>query len=86
MIVKFPKNERFVLGQNIENQLLHILKLVNKINNIRDDRKRYYQELSEEIDILLILNRLTKDLRFVSVKQYFVIASLVNEIAKLACG
>jgi len=86
LIVKFPKNERFVLGQNIENQLLYVLKLVNKINNIHEDRKKYYTTLSEEFDILFILNRLTKDLNFISIKQYLTIAGLINEIAKLACG
>lgn len=86
LIVKFPKNERFVLGQNIEKQLLHVFKLINKINNIHDDRKKYYCELSEEIDALFILNRLTKDLKFISVKQYLTIAERINEIAKISCA
>jgi len=86
LIVKFPKNERFVLGQNIEKQLLHVFKLINKINNIHDDRKKYYSELSEEIDMLFILNRLTKDLKFISVKQYLTIAERINEIAKISCA
>ena len=86
LIVKFPKNNRFVLSQNIENQLIYVFKLINKINNIHENRKKYYSELSEEIDVLFIYNRLSKDLKFISIKQYLFIAEKINEIAKISCG
>jgi len=86
LVVNFPRSDRFVLGQNIEKQLIYILKLINRINNIHEDRKQYYAELSEEIDVLFIYNRLSKDLIFISIKQYMFIAEKINEIAKISCG
>ncbi|MCR4326800.1 MAG: four helix bundle protein, partial [Candidatus Roizmanbacteria bacterium] len=43
-------------------------------------------KLSDELDKLRILLRLTKDLRFMSIKQYAHGAQLLNEIGRILTG
>ena len=67
---KFPKSQRFVLGQQIENLALDILKGVIRANGERD-KLPYLKDVSVRLDLLRILIRLAKDLRLLSIIQYF---------------
>jgi len=86
IITKFPKNERFTLGQEIENQLLYILKFIIKVNDISGDRTKFLKELSEEFDILFIYSKLAYDLKFISAKQLGILSEKMNEIMKICYG
>lgn len=82
---KFPKSQRFVLGQHIENTILKILEGIIEANQERN-KSPYLKKISVELDKLRILIRLSKDLRFISVKQYGFAANKVNEIGKMLGG
>lgn len=81
----FPKSQRFVLGQQIENTALKILQGIIKANASKSKLPILYQ-VSIELDTLRILLRLAKDLKFISVKKYGVASGLVNEVGKLLGG
>ncbi len=85
VINKFPKSQRFVLGQRIENKALDILGSVIRANTQRD-KFPVLQEASVELDELRTFIRLSKDLRFVSIRQYEIAAERMNEIGRLLCG
>jgi len=86
-INKFPKSQRFVLGQQLQNTAINILKLTIKANQSRETVRRDYQKaISVELDVLRILFRLSKDLRFISVKQYQFTAEKNNEMARILNG
>jgi len=85
VINKFPKKQRFVLGQQIENELLEIIKDIILANN-EIDKSRILKRISVRLDTLRILIRLAKDLRFLSIKHYENAAVKMNEIGKLLNG
>ena len=83
----FPKSQRFVLAQHIENITLDTLEKIIKINSGEDKEKReLFKEIDINIDKLKILFRLAKDLKFISIKRYGIISERVLEIGKLAGG
>jgi four helix bundle protein len=85
IINKFPKKQRFVLGQQIENELLEIIKDIISANNERN-KTEILKRISVRLDTLRILVRLAKDLRFFSIKHYENAAVKINEIGKLLSG
>ncbi len=82
---KFPKHQRYVLGQQLCNQALDIQKGIIKANAARN-KVPILCEVSVELDTLRIFIRLAHDLRFLSGKQYAHAAERVNEIGKLLGG
>jgi four helix bundle protein len=85
IVNKFPKSQRFVLGQQIENSVLEMIKVIIRANQVID-KKNYLEEASIKLDVSRILMRLAKDLRFISIKQYETAAEKINEIGRLLSG
>ena len=84
-INKFPKSQRFVLGQRIENSVLAILEGIITANHERH-KHPILKKISVELDKLRILIRLSKDLKFISVRQYGFAAKKINEVGKMLGG
>jgi len=82
---KFPKSQRFVLGQQLENALLDILKGIIQANQERN-KLEILKQVSIDLDKFRILFRLAKDLRFMSIKQYQFGAEKINEVGKVLGG
>lgn len=82
---KFPKSQRFVLGQRVENTVLKILEGIIQANQ-EINKLPYLKQTSIDLDKLRILIRLSKDLKFISIKQYQFAAEMVNEIGKMLGG
>jgi hypothetical protein len=85
IISRFPKQQRFVLGQRIEVVMLEIAERIVQANKLRNKRPVLF-----EIDILLeklkLLIRLAKDLGMVSVRQYGLHCERLDEIGRLLGG
>ena len=82
---KFPKSQRFILSQHLLNTLLKILKLTI-IANSKREREKEQNLISVHLNIFRILIRLSKDINFLSIRQYEHIMRQVNEIGKLLTG
>ena len=85
IINRFPKSQRFVLGQQIENSLIEVIKLIVEANKQRDKAQPLFR-MDVELEKLRALIRLAKDLKFFSVKSYGVFSEKVSEIGKLLGG
>jgi hypothetical protein len=83
---KFPKSQKFVLAQRIENCLIEVLEDLVKLNSQKLKSDILMEDLNVKIDRLRILVRLAKDLKFISVKSYGVFAERVTEVGKLLGG
>jgi len=84
IINRIPKSHRLVLGRHLEELAISLLFLVIKANKARGQNRLPIQlQVSDELDCLRILIRLTKDLRFMSVKQYTTGAEKINEIGRM---
>lgn len=83
IINKFPKEQRFVLGQRFENKLFDILNIIIEANLCNGPRDKYYKQMSLEFDVLFHYIRLSKDLVFISIRQYLQISEKTNEVAMI---
>jgi len=87
LVSRFPKNQRFVLGQIIEKEAANMLKLTIQANKRRGiDRQNFQEGISDSLDVTRILFRLSCDLKFISVKQYGIGVERLNEIGKMLAG
>lgn len=87
VVNRIPKHHKTVLGRQIEELAISLLLLVLSANRARSRKREELQLIiSEELDKLRILLRLTKDLRFMSIKQYAYSSEKVNEIGKILYG
>jgi len=83
----FPKSQKFVLGQRIENLLISVVRSIILINKERgQERIIGMKQISSALDELMVLFRLSKDLRFIGIKKYGIAIEKVNEIGKLLRG
>jgi len=83
---RFPKSEKFVLAEKIENCMIEILKKAIIINFQKNKNQILMSELNAEIDCLKILVRLAKDLKFLNIKSYGIFSEKVVESGKLLGG
>lgn len=80
-INRIPQSHRQVLGKYLEELCILLLVLVIKANRERGDKRLLLQkDISDNLDNLRILIRLTKDLRFLSIKRYAIYMEKLNEI------
>ena len=84
IINRIPKSHRLVLGRSLEELALSLLILIIKANKARGHARTSLQlQISDDLDSLRILIRLTKDLRFMSIRQYTIGAEKTNEIGRM---
>lgn len=86
IINRFPKTQRFVLGQQIQNCLFDSARLIVQANKQRGNRLPSLAQVDIEIEQFRLLIRLAKDLRLLSVSQYGALAERSNEIGRLLGG
>lgn len=85
LVNKFPKNQRFVLGQRMETTLMNILEIIINVN-LGKVASGYFKKMDIELSKLKIFVRLSKDLRFISIKKYGKLEEEIIEIGKLIGG
>lgn len=85
---KFPKSQRFVLGQQIENTVIEVLKGIIQANSERDKEKRepHLKEINTNLEILRSLLRLSYKLKFISHKQYEYAVKEADEVGRMLGG
>jgi four helix bundle protein len=85
IINRFPKNQRFVLGQQLENSMINIVGLIVEANSKRN-KGQILRDIDIELQKLKTLIRLAKDLAFISIKRYKIFAEKLMEIGRLLGG
>jgi len=78
---KFPKSQRLILSQRIELLALSILTAAIKLNYV--ESKVIRKNAIIEIHKLQFLMRLSKDISFLSIKQYEYASVMLTEILKI---
>lgn len=79
ILEKFPRSQKFLLADRIENLLLDILELV--ISAVYSKNKKdTLKEANLTLEKLRYLIRLCKDLKYLNIKRYEYISNSVNEI------
>jgi len=84
VINRIPKSHRLVLGRELEEFGIALLVSMIKANKARGPMRTTLQlQISDDLDSIRILIRLTKDLRLMSIKQYTMGAERINEIGRM---
>jgi len=85
IIGRFPKDQRFVLGQQILNAMLAIGMMIVHANKLRQKKGKLY-EIDIELEKLRFLIRLAKDLKMMSISKYGHHCERLDEIGRLLGG
>ena len=85
IIGRFPKDQRFVLGQQIENQMLDIGKMIVHANKLKQKKAKLY-EIDIELEKLRFLIRIAKDLKIITISKYGHHCERLDEIGRLLGG
>jgi four helix bundle protein len=84
IVNRIPQSHRLVLGRAIEERAISMVVAVVEANKKRgEERLVFQQSVSDDLDVVRILLRLAKDLRFVSVGQYSAGVDKINEIGRM---
>jgi hypothetical protein len=84
-LANFPKDQRFLLSDRIESLLLDILGLLIEAVYAQD-RTRILEQANLKLDQLRYLVRITKDMKYISVKQYDFFCMRIIEIGRMVGG
>lgn len=84
----FPKKQRFVLGQQIQNTGLEILRLIIQANNeIKPVKKlEYLDKMNTELEILRSLLQISQELKFITAKSLSYIIAGIDEVGRMMGG
>jgi four helix bundle protein len=87
IIDRFPQKQKFVLGQQIQNCMLEVIKLIIQANKFGDNnRLAKLYNIDVELEKLRLLIRLSVDLGFMSYEKYGNHCEKITEIGKLLGG
>ena len=84
-LAKFPKDQRFLLGDRIEKNLLDILELLIEAVYSRE-KKEILKKANLKLESLRFVVRITKDMKYITVKRYDYFCGLVIEIGRMIGG
>jgi hypothetical protein len=84
-IDKFPRSQRFVLGDRLENLLLDILDLLIEAN-YSQDKVPILRAVNLKLEKGRYLIRIAKELRLININGYEFSARSVNEIGRMVGG
>lgn len=83
---RFPRSQKFVLAQQIENSMLDLVKLTIQANNEKE-RAETLKRADVELEKLKLLIRLAKDLKFFQkLTHYEGHSKRIDEIGRLLGG
>jgi len=82
---RFPKNWRLTLGDRIDRLLLDMLALAHQAR-MPSDKRGQLQKLSEGLELLRALTRLSVDLKCLQGRQYECAAKQIDEIGRQIGG
>lgn len=82
---KFPKSQKFVLGNRIMENVLDFLEILIETNNAYE-KKDLLKKASIKLDEIRVLFRLAKDLRLINLKRYQVACEKINELGRILGG
>ncbi|NCC20185.1 diversity-generating retroelement protein Avd [Candidatus Saccharibacteria bacterium] len=81
----FPKKQRFILGQQIENSSLAALRLIIEANNVRDDQValKRLEGLNVELEVMRSLFRVAFEVSFIKASSLGYITEKIDEVGRM---
>ena len=87
LIFKFPKHERYSLGEKIENSILEAIEIFILANqSLKYEREKILLKANSKIELLKILFRISLNCQMLEGKEYLEIENKLQEIGKMTQG
>ncbi len=87
LIFKFPKHERYTLGEKIENSILDGIEIFILVNQLsKYEKEKSLIKANSKIELLKILFRISLNCGILEGKQYLEIENKLQEIGKMTQG
>jgi len=84
--VKFPRSQRFLMARRMEDACLELYQQLNRAAKVKSGQRAALDRADVELANLRFHNRLCKDLRLLSFKQYEFLAAGLDEVGRLLGG
>lgn len=84
-VAKFPRHQRYLLGERIENSSFLVLELLIAAN-FKKNRMQELESANIEIQKIRFLLRLCKDLKLISLQKYETMVKILVEVGKQIGG
>lgn len=84
-LAKFPRDQRFLLGDRIENTLLDCLELLIEATYSRE-KAGILKNVNLKLEKLRFLVRISRDMHYVNIESYEFTARKIDEIGRMVGG
>ncbi len=84
-LAKFPREQRFLLGDRIETTSLDCLELLIEANYSKE-KAGILKNVNLKLEKLRFLTRISRDMHYLDIKSYEFSARSINEIGKMVGG
>ncbi|MEW6263936.1 MAG: diversity-generating retroelement protein Avd [Thermodesulfobacteriota bacterium] len=82
---KFPRDQRFLLGERIESNILDVLELLIQANYSKE-KLEHLRQANLRIEVLRFLWRLSTDMTYLNRRRYEFVSARLNDIGSLIGG
>lgn len=87
LIFKFPKHERYTLGEKMENGILDCIELFVRASQVsKYEKEKILIHANSKIELLKILFRISLNCTILESKEYLEIESMLQEAGKMTQG
>lgn len=81
----FSKEYKYTVGEKLKNETLELIMNIYRAN-IKRDKIDVLQKARENIEVIRLLFRLTKDLKQISIKKFVAINEKIENVSKQLTG
>lgn len=85
VLKKYPKDQRYLLGDRIEAAILDVLELLIRANYSRK-KLECLREANLKLEMPRFLWRISEEMKYISTRQYEFVSKQINETGKLVGG
>ena len=87
LIYKFPKHERYTVGEKIENSILESIEILIQANQASKYKKeKFLSKANAKVELLKILFRICHNCQIINIQQYLDIENRLQEVGKMIQG
>lgn len=87
LIFKFPKHERYTLGEKLENAILDCIEFFVLANQVsKYEKEKVLTQANSKVELLKILFRISLNCTIVECREYLEIENKLQEIGKMTQG
>lgn len=87
LIFKFPKHERYTLGEKLENTILNGVEFFVLANQVsKYEKEKVLTQANSKVELLKILFRISLNCTIIDSREYLEIENKLQEIGKMTQG